>query len=60
MNLPDAVIAAQAGAGRSGPSRRWSKTYGHATDDRRLDEIDAAFQTQIQTQATPIPHGEPS
>jgi hypothetical protein len=36
------------------------ETYGHATDDRRLDEIDAAFQTQIQTQASPIPQGEPS
>jgi hypothetical protein len=36
------------------------ETYGHAKDDRRLDEIDAAFQTQSQTQPAEIPLGEPS
>ena len=34
------------------------RTYGGAVDDRRVDEIDAAFQTQIQTQASSIPQGE--
>jgi hypothetical protein len=30
-------------------------TYAHAVDERRLDEIDAAFQTHSQTQAAEIP-----
>jgi hypothetical protein len=59
MNLPDAVIAAQAGWSERSVTKM-VETYGHATDDRRLDEIDAAFQTQIQTQASPIPLREPS
>jgi hypothetical protein len=31
------------------------RTYAHAVDERRLDEIDAAFQTQTQTQPSGIP-----
>ena len=59
LNLPDAVIAAQAGWSERSVTKT-VETYGHATDDRRLDEIDAAFQTQIQTQDASIPQGERS
>ena len=59
LGLPDAVIAAQAGwSERSVTSM--VETYGHAVDERRLDELHAAFQTQPQTQTVEIPLGEPS
>jgi integrase len=57
LGLPDAVIAAQAGWSERSVAKM-VETYAHAVDERRLDEIDAAFQTQIQTQASSIPHGE--
>jgi hypothetical protein len=34
------------------------ETYAHAVDERRLDEIDAAFETQGETQTASIPHEE--
>ena len=34
------------------------RTYAHAVDERRLDEIDAAFQTHSQAPAAEIPDGE--
>ena len=40
--LPDAAIAAQAGWSEHSVTEM-VKTYGHAVDERRLDEIDAAF-----------------
>ena len=33
-------------------------TYAHAVDERRLTELDAAFQTHPQTQEAEIPLGE--
>jgi hypothetical protein len=33
-------------------------TYAHAVDERRLTELDAAFQTHPQTQEAEIPVGE--
>lgn len=59
LGLPDAAIAAQAGWSERSVTKM-VETYAHAVDERRLDEIDAAFQTQIQTQASSIPHGERS
>ena len=46
-NLPDAVIASQAGWSESTVTDM-VKTYGHAVDERRLDEIDAAFSDAIR------------
>jgi hypothetical protein len=40
--LPDAVIAAQAGWSEQSVTKM-VETYAHAVDERRLDEIDAAF-----------------
>ena len=57
--LPDAAVAAQAGWSERSVTKM-VETYGHAVDERRLDEIDAAFQTHPQTQAAEIPQGEPS
>jgi integrase len=54
LGLPDAVIAAQAGWSESSVTEM-VRTYAHAVDERRLDEIDAAFQTQTQTQPSGIP-----
>jgi integrase len=45
LGLPDAVIAAQAGWAEQSVTKM-VKTYGHAVDERRLDEIDAAFTRQ--------------
>jgi integrase len=59
LGLPDAAIAAQAGWSERSITKM-VETYGHAVDERRLDEIDAAFQTQIQTQPRSIPRGERS
>ena len=42
MTLPDAAIAAQAGWSERSITKM-VETYGHAGDQRRLDEIDAAF-----------------
>jgi hypothetical protein len=51
------VIAAQAGWSERSLAKM-VETYAHAVDERRLDEIDAAFQTQTQTQAPSIPLAE--
>lgn len=53
LGLPDAAIAAQAGWSERSITKM-VETYGHAVDERRLDEIDRAFGTsvtQIVTQA---------
>jgi integrase len=42
LALPDAAIAAQAGWSERSITKM-VETYGHAVDERRLDEIDAAF-----------------
>jgi len=42
LGLPDAVIAAQAGWSEAAVTKMVA-TYGHAVDERRLGEIDAAF-----------------
>jgi Mn-dependent DtxR family transcriptional regulator len=57
LNLPDAAIAAQAGWSEKSVTEM-VRTYAHAVDERRLDEIDAAFQKHSQTQAGEIPGGE--
>ena len=52
LGLPDAAIAAQAGWSEQAVTKMVA-TYAHAVDERRLDEIDAAFGngvTQIVTQ----------
>jgi integrase len=56
LRLPDAAIAAQAGWSERSVTKM-VETYAHAVDERRLDEIDAAFQMQIQTQtpSNPLP-----
>ena len=43
LGLPDAAIAAQAGWSEQSVTKM-IETYAHAVDERRLDEIDAAFQ----------------
>jgi integrase len=57
LGLPDAAIAAQAGWSERSVTKM-VETYAHAVDERRLDEIDAAFQTQIQTQMLSNPLAE--
>ena len=57
VNLPDAAIAAQAGWSEKSVTEM-VRTYAHAMDERRLDEIDAAFQTHSQAPAAEIPDGE--
>jgi hypothetical protein len=56
LGLPDAAIAAQAGWSERSVTKM-VETYAHAVDERRLDEIDAAFQTQsqMQTSSNPLP-----
>jgi integrase len=50
--LDDAAIAAQAGwAERS--VTKMVETYGHAVDERRLDDIDAAFKRDAERDAEP-------
>ena len=56
LNLPDAAIAAQAGWSEKSVTEM-VRTYAHAVDERRLDEIDAAFQTHSHP-AAEIPDGE--
>jgi integrase len=57
LGLPDAVIAAQMGwAERS--VAKLVETYGHAADEHRLDEINAAFQTQTRRIDDAIPLAE--
>jgi hypothetical protein len=57
LGLPDAAIAAQAGWSERSVTKM-VETYAHAVDERRLDEIDAAFQMQTQTQVPSEPLGE--
>ena len=54
LGLPDAAIAAQAGWSESSVVKM-VETYAHAVDERRLDDIDAAFQTQSQMQSSSVP-----
>lgn len=49
LGLPDAAIAAQAGWSERSVTKMVA-TYAHATDERRLDEIDRAFVTHSVTQ----------
>jgi hypothetical protein len=51
-NLPDAAIAAQAGWSEQAITKMVA-TYAHAVDERRLDEIDRAFDGQAPV---PFPH----
>jgi integrase len=48
--LPDAAIAAQAGWSERSVTKM-VETYGHAVDERRLDEIDAAFAEATEIEA---------
>jgi integrase len=50
--LPDAVIAAQAGWSEAAVTKMVA-TYTHAVDERRLDEIDLAFERDADRDATP-------
>jgi integrase len=50
--LDDAAIAAQAGWSERSISKM-VETYGHAVDERRLDEIDAAFKRDAERDAEP-------
>jgi hypothetical protein len=47
MDLPDAAIAAQPGWSERSVTKM-VETYGHAVDERRLDDIDAAFEAYEQ------------
>ncbi len=47
LGLPDAAIAAQAGWSESAITKMVA-TYAHAVDERRLDEIDAAFAADTE------------
>jgi hypothetical protein len=49
LGPPDAAIAAQAGWSENSITKM-VETHAHATDDRRLDEIDRAFVTHSVTQ----------
>lgn len=48
LGLPDAAIAAQAGWAESTITEMVA-TYAHAVDERRLDEIDRAFERDADT-----------
>ena len=50
LGLPDAAIAAQAGWSERSVTKM-VETYAHAVDERRLDEIDAAFKRDAQRDA---------
>jgi integrase len=52
LGLPDAAIAAQAGWSESAVTKMVA-TYGHAVDERRLNEIDLAFERDADRDATP-------
>jgi hypothetical protein len=51
--LPDAAIAAQAGWAEKSITEM-VKTYAHAVDERRLDEIDAAFERDANRDAEAV------
>jgi hypothetical protein len=51
LGLPDAAIAAQAGWSESAVTKM-VQTYGHAVDERRLDEIDRAFERDADRDAS--------
>jgi integrase len=51
LGLPDAALAAQAGWSESAVTRM-VQTYGHAVDERRLDEIDQAFERDADRDAS--------
>ena len=53
LGLPDAAIAAQAGWSESAITKMVA-TYAHAVDERRLDEIDAAFLRDADRDAEAI------
>jgi integrase len=50
LGLPDAAIAAQAGWSERSVTKM-VETYAHAVDERRLDEIDAAFRRDAERDA---------
>jgi len=50
LGLPDAAIAAQAGWSERSVTKMVA-TYAHAVDERRLDEIDAAFAEATEVEA---------
>ena len=50
LGLPDAAIAAQAGWSERAVTRMVA-TYAHAVDERRLDEIDRAFERDADRDA---------
>jgi hypothetical protein len=52
LGLPDAAIAAQAGWSERSVTKM-VETYAHAVDERRLDEIDAAFGRDAERDAKP-------
>jgi integrase len=52
LGLPDAAIAAQAGWSERSVTKM-VETYGHAVDERRLDEIDRAFERDAVSDANP-------
>ena len=52
LGLPDAAIAAQAGWSEAAVTKM-VQTYAHAVDDRRLDEIDRAFERDADRDANP-------
>jgi hypothetical protein len=52
LGLPDAAIAAQAGWFERSVTKM-VETYGHAVDDRRLDEIDRVFERDAERDVNP-------
>jgi len=56
LGLPDAAIAAQAGWSERAVTKM-VETYAHAVDDRRLDQIDAAFQQRLPTPSSQLLEG---
>jgi hypothetical protein len=54
LGLPDAAIAAQMGWAESTVTEM-VRTYAHAVDERRLEEINAAFETQTRRIAAADP-----
>jgi integrase len=53
LGLPDAAIAAQAGWSERSVTKM-VETYAHAVDERRLDEIDVAFQREAEGDAASV------
>ena len=52
LGVPDAAIASQAGWSERSVTKMVD-TYAHAVDERRLDEIDAAFERDAERDAEP-------